>query len=968
MQWRAKWIWSPGEDAPRNFYWCVRKEFELPKRFERVQIALSADTRYLLWVNGTLVGQGPIRAFHGGWYYDLYDITEWVQPGLNAVAVLVHHYGIATFQYDFVRGKGRGGLIAQVECDGRVVAASDQSWLNVPHPAFERQTVRMSCQLGFAEHYDARRSMGDWTQPRYDDYEWNEAVEIGDAGCAPWGELRPRPIPFLTMEPVYPKRLLRARVVRPPASAWAFDLKPNLRPDDLTANPSTLVGLIATELRLRQPCQITISSVHHGLREGDVRVDGKPLSIHNGVALAELPAGSHLLCINVSRWYHDWYFYPVLDWSPEAEVQLVNPLLEHADYPWVIIGPFESESHPNFQSAFAFSSPLEVRRCPVAHSIDPLHTAKANIFALTTRAQPLPEKPRIERTEGCLNAVDDETVLYPTETGDLELWFDFGREVVGYVEIELEAPEGTIFDFNGFEYLDPVQLWFTGKTPGLQPERVQWTHGLNNTFRYVARHGWQCYRSLVRRGFRYATLTVRFPKDQSASWAGRPNYDSQPVRLRRFCCYLNTYPYEHRGAFVCSDHLLNTIYEMSRYTVRLCSEDTFVDCPAYEQTFWVGDARNEALFAYAGFGDYTLARRCLLLAGESLERSPLVESQVPSGWENILTAWALLWAIACYEHYLFTGDREFLEAIYPAIRQQNETLHTRYMNSHGLLEIQAWNMLDWAPMDTPGEGVVTHQNMWLVKVWECTAQLAEWLDRQEDALTWRRWAQDLREAINRHLWNAERGAYTDCLKPDGSQSETFSQQTQVVAYLCGVVPPAQRAQCERYLLEPPEGFIRVGSPFMMAFVLEALMGGGHRQAILDVIRRWWGLMVRMGATTCWETFPAREPSNPLHAHEVGWFTRSHCHAWSAAPVYFLPACLLGIQPLEPGFKRFALQPFLGDLEWAYGAFPIPQGRVEFAMERTPDGIHLQLSIPDGSVAVLDSEEYPPGTHNISHRG
>lgn len=953
MEWRAKWIWSPGEAAPRNFYWCVRKEFELPKRFERVEIALSADTRYTLWFNGTLIGQGPIRAFHGHWHYDLYDVTEWAQPGLNAIAVLVHHYGVATFQYDFVRGKGRGGLIAQVMCDGRIVAASDQSWLNVPHPAFERQTVRMSCQLGFAEHYDARRSIGDWTQPRYDDYEWNEAVEIGEVGCAPWGELRPRPIPFLTTEPVYPKRLMRARVVRPPASAWAFDLKPTLRPDDLSANPSPLIGLIATELRLDQPAEITISSVHHGLRDGDVRIDGTPVPVQDGVARAELPAGSHLLCINVSRWYHDWYFYPVLDWQPGTEVRLVNPLLEHADYPWIILGPFESENHPDFQTAFALGSMSALRQLPATmrHSLDPLHTAKANVFALTTRAQPLPEAPRIERPEGCLNAVDDETVLHPPAAGDLELWFDFGREIVGYVEIELEAPEGVIFDFNGFEYLDPVL-----------PDRVQWTNGLNNTFRYVARRGWQRYRSIVRRGFRYATLTVRFPQG-----------NSQPVLLRRFCCYLNTYPYEHRGAFACSDPLLNTIYEMSRYTVRLCSEDTFVDCPAYEQTFWVGDARNEALFAYAAFGDYTLARRCLLLAAESLERSPLVESQVPSGWENILTAWSLLWAIACYEHYLFTGDREFLQTIYPAIRQQNENLHTRYINSQGLLEIQAWNMLDWAPMDTPGEGVVAHQNMWLVKVWECTAQLAEWLGEMQDALTWRQWANDLREAINRHLWNEQRGAYTDCLKPDGSQSATFSQQTQVVAYLCGVVPEAHRARFEQYLLEPPEGFVRVGSPFMMAFVLEALFEAAasrrrDRQPMLDLIRRWWGLMVRMGATTCWETFPARDPANPLHAHEVGWFTRSHCHAWSAAPVYFLPACLLGIQPLEPGFRRFAIQPFLGDLEWAYGAFPIPQGRVEFAMERAADALQLRLTIPEGSVAILDGKEYPPGTHNISHKG
>jgi hypothetical protein len=183
-----------------------------------------------------------------------------------------------------------------------------------------------------------------------------------------------------------------------------------------------------------------------------------------------------------------------------------------------------------------------------------------------------------------------------------------------------------------------------------------------------------------------------------------------------------------------------------------------------------------------------------------------------------------------------------------------------------------------------------------------------------------------------------------------------------------VVPEAHRARFERYLTEPPEGFVRIGSPFMMAFVLEALMHAGNRLPILHLIRRWWGLMARMGATTCWEMFPSREPSNPLHAHEVGWFTRSHCHAWSAAPVYFLPVALLGIRPLQPGFARFAIEPFLGDLEWAYGAFPIPQGKVEFAMERRDDAIQLRLTIPEGAVAVLDGKEYPAGTHSISHKG
>ncbi|CUU35623.1 Alpha-L-rhamnosidase N-terminal domain-containing protein [Armatimonadetes bacterium DC] len=942
LQWRARWIWSQGEPAPRNFYWCVRKEFELPRGFRKVQIAISADTRYLLWFNGRFIGHGPVRAFHGHWYYDLHDVTEHAHAGLNAIAVLVHHYGVGTFQYDFVRGRGRGGLIAQVDCDGKTVAASDSSWLNVPHPAFERRTVRMSCQLGFDEHYDARRSLGDWTMPRFDDYEWNEAVEIGEAGCPPWGELQPRPIPFLTLEPVYPQRILRARVVRPPQSAWAFDLKPLLAEGDLTANPRTLVGMIATVLRAETPATVRLWSVHHGLRPNDVRLNGQPIPVEGGRATFTLTPGEHLLTLNVSRWYHDWYYYPVLDWDDGAKLQLVNPLMERADYPWVVLGPFESEQDPEFQSLWSATTPDALHRHRAVQAVDPFYSAQANVFGLTTLATPLPETPRIEDSFAGIRGVDDATVIHPPETGDVELWLDFGREVVGFVELELEAPEGTVFDFNGFEYLDPTN-----------PDRVQWTNGLNNTFRYVARRGWQWFRSTVRRGFRYATLTIRFPEGAR-----------DPVLLRAVHCVMNVYPYESRGAFECSDPLLNRIYEISRETVRLCSEDTFVDCPTYEQTFWVGDSRNEALFAYAGFGEYALARRCLLLAAQSLERSPLVESQVPSAWENILTAWALLWAIACHEHYLFTGDRAFVEAIFPAIRQQNENLHTRYINSAGLLEIRAWNMLDWADMDTPSEGVVSHQNMWLVKVWEDTAKLAEVVGETLLAQAWRQWAQELRQAINRHLWVESQRAYTDCLRPDGQPSPVFSQQTQIVAYLCDIPTPERKPIIEGYLHQAPDHFVKIGSPFMMAFLLESLIRAGHRREAVARMRDAWGMMVEMGAVTCWEVFPRTRPRTPLQAHEVGWFTRSHCHAWSAAPVYALPACLLGIEPLEPGFSRFRLAPDLCGLEWAYGAFPTPHGIITYAMEQRDARLYLKLTIPEGTRAIIGDTEYAAGAHEL----
>lgn len=944
MDWEARWIWAQGDAAPRNFYWCVRKEFDLPQRFRQVRIALSADSRYLLWCNGHYIGQGPVRGFPGDWFYDRYDLTSLVRAGRNVVAVLVHHWGISTFQYL----AARGGLIAQVECDGKVVVATDSSWLNVPHPAYERRAVRIACQQAFAEHYEAVREPAQWarlhwTEVGFDDYNWQEAVEIGEAGCPPWGNLHPRPIPLLTQEVVYPRRLLRARTVRPPAQVWAVDLKPNLIPGDLSANPRVLTGLLATLLRTEETLQVRLTGVHHPLPEGQVRLNGRDIAVREGKALLDLQPGENLLMLDVSGWYHDWFYYPVLDYEGKHKVVLTNPLQAEASYPWITIGPFENKEAAEFQKAWSAKRAAELRSLSTAQPIAPEHSGAVNVFALTALATPLSEKPRLEKPEACLGATQESTVLYPPESGDVELLLDFGQEQVGFVELEVKAPAGVTLDFNGFEYLHPMNL-----------DRIQWTTGLNNTFRYVTREGWQVFRSIVRRGFRYATLTVRFPKERA-----------EPVELRSVRCYRNTYPYAERGEFLCSDTRLNAIWEMARYTVRLCSEDTFVDCPAYEQTFWVGDARNEALFAYLAFGDYALARRCWLLAAQSLRRSPLVESQVPSGWENILTAWALLWAIACHEHSLYTGSEDFLREIYPAIATQNRNLHEKFTNSQGLLEIQAWNMLDWAPMDIPSEGVVAHQNMWLVEVWRRTAAMAEQLGHQQDAATWRRWADDLKEAINRHLWDEEKQAYVDCLHKDGTRSSVISQQTQVIAYLCEVVPEAKRALFEKYLVEVPEGWVQIGSPFMMTFLLEALAKAGNYKQILHLIRQGWGLMLDHGATTCWETFPTPIPSSPL---EVGtmerWLTRSHCHAWSAAPAYALPTWVLGVQPLEPGFKRFKVEPHLEDLEWARGRVPTPHGEVVVGVQKQQGRLQIDIEIPEGTKASVNGKDYPPGKHTI----
>jgi alpha-L-rhamnosidase len=126
--------------------------------------------------------------------------------------------------------------------------------------------------------------------------------------------------------------------------------------------------------------------------------------------------------------------------------------------------------------------------------------------------------------------------------------------------------------------------------------------------------------------------------------------------------------------------------------------------------------------------------------------------------------------------------------------------------------------------------------------------------------------------------------------------------------------------------------------------------------ILQLIRRWWDMMVHAGATSCWETFPG------FLGQE--WPTRSHCHAWSAAPAFALPSYVLGVRPLEPGFARFEVRPYLGDLEWAKGVVPTPHGEVKIALFREGEQIRVQVTVPRGTVAVIAGKEYGEGQHEV----
>jgi alpha-L-rhamnosidase len=794
IHWQANWIWAEGEETPRNEWWCFRKTFELPiEARDNAQLAITADSRYVLYINGQILGRGPVRSWPFEQSYDVYEVGHLLKKGeVNSIAVLVMHFGVSNFYYL----RGRGGLIAQLQWqhNGEIVGwiGSDQTWKTHRHLGQDPRSPRMSCQQAFTERIDAGKWDNKWIDPEYNDSDWDDVKVIGAVGIEPWKQLVERDIPLLTEETMYPSRVECLYKVKPVAWTTAIDMRNHMIPDSVEhANPVGYVGYIATIIQVAETTKAVLgfpmgTNVFGPCSINGVRYEPEQFTgtIPERYLEVELTSGENFFLMDVTCQDHGNGFHLGIDCDIPFSIK--SPVEVGDDHsPLVTIGPFDQtvridhrinrpvlRDHKEYIEVGAVSSSADLEKFklwikPIPKSL----VSRDNIFALCVWNRERMSKPVPASLHSAViaNAVPADIPLY--EDGDTEFIIDFGRELSGYLTFEADAPDGTVLDFYGFEYMR--DSW------------IQHTFHLDNTLRYVCKEGHQTYTSPIRRGLRYLMVTVR--------------QASRPVRIHGIKMMQSNYPVAEVGRFQCSDPLLNDIWQISRQTTRLCMEDTFVDCPAYEQVFWVGDSRNEALVNYYIFGAEAIVKRCLRLVPGSKFQTPLYADQVPSGWNSVIPNWTFFWAIACNEYYRRTGDELFVKEMWPHVKFTLDHYLTK-IDEKGLLSIRGWNLLDWAPIDQPNDGVITHQNCFFVKTLRMSAELAKIAGDGEHSAAYEEAADCMKAAINQHFWCNDRQVYIDCIHVDGRRSDIFSMQTQVVAYLCDVASGERVESLERYLV------------------------------------------------------------------------------------------------------------------------------------------------------------------------
>lgn len=387
------------------------------------------------------------------------------------------------------------------------------------------------------------------------------------------------------------------------------------------------------------------------------------------------------------------------------------------------------------------------------------------------------------------------------------------------------------------------------------------------------------------------------------------------------------YPYEFSSSFKSSDPDLADIHRIGIRTLEMCSHETYMDCPYYEQLQYVGDTRLQVLTTYTLGQDHRLPQQALRAFNESRRNRGITHSRYPSRVRQVIPPFSLWWICMLHDAMLYGQNFDEVKRHLPGARIVLDYFR-QFVNEDGLLTPPpGWNYIDWVPSwrngmpptsaDRPTAPINLQYYLALNAMSELEAQADEPLlqSRLESQYS------SLKPAIRKHFWSPELGLLCDDL-----EHKHFSEHSQALGLLTDVLT---RAETREALKKPG---LEKTTIYFTHYLFEAYWILSEGNAILDRLDLWRGL-VKNGLKT---TIEMPEP------------TRSDCHAWGAHPIYHTYASLLGIRPTEANFGKVIINPADSSLKEISGTLVTPRGNITASISNNV----LDVSLPDDLPAII----------------
>jgi len=582
--------------------------------------------------------------------------------------------------------------------------------------------------------------------------------------------------------------------------------------------------------------------------------------------------------------------------------------------------------------------------------------------------------------------------------GRVRLVLDFGREMSGRLEVRFGAQSAA--GSASVAYSESL-AFLSDQCDQLGIEGLQAppTAHVPPCPREITLHGgaqsW--YDESPRSGFRYALVTL------TPAAAGRPIEviaagvpDYTPLPQYHDLSVASVY----KGWFQSSDDALNRYWFDGAYTAQADTvaagqtglfyegiaglppaEPVMVDGAKRDRYVWYDLAGPKTLIPLL-YGDTETPKDTLLALGQVQTVKGFIPACRPpasfygapcaTAWTDA-TAW---WVIALGEYWLWTGDAQLAKGAYPAVAKALAALAS-CRAPNGL--IAACNGVATYDTGSPGRGASTYLNAIYYEALRTAAKLALVDQQPSDAVRDERTAGQLRSAVNKRLWDSAAHAYV-C---NQAQPKCHSQDANVLPALWGIADPRSAGEAlayvkahlwTRYGTRTGGAGSDFGTPvadmvanWISYFELQARLRRGETTAVRSMLGAAWRYMniewkkipgpqgnsEEPSSTTTWEHIVT--PSGAIFRGPQS----SLSHVWSAGATLAETTGLLGLQPTQPGFSSWTLQPHASEsgLHWVEGQIPTPHGDLRASWHATgPAGastrFSLEVSAPSGTVGTV----------------
>jgi alpha-L-rhamnosidase len=180
--WKASWITHPTAPLREPVVLHFRRSLELGSKPARYVVHVSADNRFILYVNGHRVGDGPARGDLPHWRYETFDLAPYLTAGTNLVTATVWNFGIYA---PIAQITDRTGFLMQG--DGAVEAdvGTPKGWM----VAIEPGRVALPREPGGVDGYMANGPGEELNAAAYD-WQWNTPADASSAWVAAGDPMR----------------------------------------------------------------------------------------------------------------------------------------------------------------------------------------------------------------------------------------------------------------------------------------------------------------------------------------------------------------------------------------------------------------------------------------------------------------------------------------------------------------------------------------------------------------------------------------------------------------------------------------------------------------------------------------------------------------------------------------------------------------------------------------------------------